>query len=420
VINKISFQGVINNKPTEQITAPTFKSKIKQEELKELNGLEAQAVYMTYIVQPKKDIDDSNLEKLELINPEYKTENIEGEKIYNSAGELDSIVVENEETTIVYTPLKDNGDFIEEVKVLDKESGKELVSQKNYYEDGKLDEQAIIVTKKEDGETMHKWTHYHYYNSNESVESGIEYTKTDGSSKYIIKLGDGGYIVEETYSNGLSKSGRYDKDRNILSLDMSHTKGTTEQVRRSVEYIKGKPYSVETTNRTLNKHINIETLGIVDKGFAPALPTGVKTVDAKALILDSLENDEDEKTYYSNGALESITTKEGEKLVFTAYGEIKEAVYDGKKVTIGNNDQEIIEETLEGGKKKITTYFRDCDVKVELLDEEDDKKTIIYYNKFGKPSFVNFEKKDDDGNVEEFAFDFTEDGILEHYGRRGE
>ena len=416
MINKISFQGVTNNKPTEQVTTPAFKSKIKQEELKELNGLEAQAVYMTYIVQPKKDIDDPNLEKLELINPEYKTANIDGEKIYNSAGELDSIVAENEETTIIYTPSKDNGDFIGDIKVINKEDGKLQQSQRNYFDGDKLETQMVLVEEISSNGTMHKWTDY----CEDGNHCGVEYTNVDGSSKYIAKLDDGSYIVDETYSNGISKRSRYDKDRNILSLDMEETMGSTQQVRRSIEYIKGKPYSVETTNRTLNKHINIETLGIVDDGFKPAPSTGVKTVDAKALIKDSLENDEDEKTYYSNGAIESITTKDGETLVFTAYGEIKEAVYDGKKVTIGNKGEEIIEETLDGGNKKITTYFRDGDVKVELLDEENDEKATVYYNESKKPGFVNFEKKDDDGNVEEYTFDFTGDGILEHYWHRGE
>ena len=161
MINKISFQGVINNKPTEQVTTPAFKSKIKQEELKELNGLEAQAVYMTYIVQPKKDIDDSNLEKLELINPEYKTENIEGERIYNSVGELDSIIAENEETTIIYTPLKDNADFIGNVKVLDKEDGKLIQSQQNYFDGDKLETQMIVIDETSSDGIMRKWTDYY-------------------------------------------------------------------------------------------------------------------------------------------------------------------------------------------------------------------------------------------------------------------
>ena len=96
-----------------------------------------------------KKFDIKPLEPI-VIQPNY-THSIKGERIYTSEGKLYSIVDENENTKIVYTPNEDDERFFDRIVTTDKETGNVIRRQVNYIEDGEYDEMTVYAYSKDTG-----------------------------------------------------------------------------------------------------------------------------------------------------------------------------------------------------------------------------------------------------------------------------
>lgn len=382
MINKISLNPnyLKLNQPTQPVAVekPAFKSSLKQEKLQELNGLDTQAIYMSVsIQQAPTSMNDLEMPTLQKISDETDMNKIEGKPIYNSNGELVSVVVENNYSKAVYKADSEYPDKVGSIELFEKASGKKISSQENLYDkNGNLEEvQVRMIEKTLTGEYYQETD----YNNNGKIvyqNKAIEYP--DESYKSISKYRDGRYAVNQVSKDGkTSYFNSYAKDQTIESVEYSKVSDSSTRS-KIIRFYNGVAYSIKETKLTLEPKLTADKL--IDKSlFVPSERSDISFVDKQHLLAEVLVNEDIKKKYYSDGSLEAIQV-DGETLSFSEDGEIISAKYDGKSVQF-NIFSEIIEETQEDGTIKTTEYYKDGGVRVALQDG--DKLKILTYTPKG-------------------------------------
>lgn len=383
MINKINFaQGI------QQIQArPAFKAKEAGNETVtapdssvSFKGAEALANYNKPNVMA---FDKSILEVEPLIPTIIKPDtigSIEGEKIYGSNGKLHSIVNRVGDKVVIYKAFPENDNMIESIVTTDKKTGNVIRRQDTDAEGSSVFEYDALTGEQ---------TRYTSYNENgEPTWASRTITRPNGSTQDIsYDFRNGHYRVSEDSADGkFHRNYKFNKNKELISVwEDKNGQSTT-----SVEFYNGAVISTEHTKKeVLPNNMGREVLNDAD----------VKPADM-SVYPDSIEG---EKTFYSNGSLESVTAGD---LVYnySPEGDVT-SIKDGNKTVEVNGNVTTITENLEDGAVKTTKSFDDGFVYVDY-EKDDYKKHISIKN--GNPSYYWEEK----GDRTLRNFDFNDKGML--------
>lgn len=309
---------------------------------------------------------------------------IEGEKIYGSNGKLHSIINRVGDKVVVYKASADNDNMIESIVTTDKKTGNVIRIQNTEFEDGK---QWTGVS--EFDPVTGKQTGYTSYNENGEPDwASKTITRPNGSTQDInYDFSNGHYRVSEDSANGrFYRSYEFNKNKELINI-FEEKNG---QTRTNIDFYNGAVISSEhTRTEVLPNNMGREVLNDED----------VKPANISAYP-DSIEG---EKTFYSNGSLESVTAGD---LVYnySPEGDVT-SIKDGNKTIEFNGDVTIITENLGDGAIKETRSHNDGFVNVDY-EKDDYKKHLSMKN--GTPSYYYEEK----GDRRLKGFDFNEKGML--------
>ena len=385
MINKITGVGVnsgvnsgINLRKSINFKSETENKNVTVPKIKEDKGLDALAAYNSAIVKaPVISKDKLDVEPLPLItiNPE-DIKKIEGEKIYSSDGKLFGIIRRDEKTYTVYLPDENDTNLIKSIETYDKYTRNVVKAQYNEIEDGKYAgyslEENDAVTKAPLRST--------YYDENGKLYNAYKYiNKPDGQKISICYYyDDKEYCVYSDSQNGnLRISAVFDNNKQLINYSEirknKYQNNTTE-----INFYQGAPINIYSAKETtlpntmgLDNFLNREELKPAEHFEKPE---NIKDIDG-------------EKTYYSNGALESNTFNSDNgktTALFTTEGSCYK-IKDDKHSVFYNDYNEIITETLDNGKIKETTLYSKGGKKVKIKDGNSYKELSV--DKDGKPSY---------------------------------
>ena len=280
-----------------------------------MNGMDALANYNFNVINKNNDFDISLAEPIQVQND---INQIKGERIFNSEGELMEIINNDNDFKYVYKP----GNIPNEkykLFVIDKNTNKVIKEQSEYkytmYENPLIDvtefKNGIQVRTAYDSRTLMP-THFDKTINSDTKEKSISY---DFTYKEFIMY-------------------EYDKIKNTEKRSHYDNNG----------HLRGKP-AVENNSV---KYRNLEK---------PKLHPGFElNYDPKQL--------NGEKKYYSNGVIEqNITNENGEKVVynFDTNGKIEKIKKDNLTIYYFNDENHSsgysIKEDLGNGKSKTSIYF---------------------------------------------------------------
>ena len=345
-INRVNFKSEQDENAKASVKDNFATNPISPED----KGLEALAAYnraMAVIPATKKATLD--VEPLKPLTLNYDNINeVEGEKIYDSEGKLHSIVRRDEKSETTYFPNKDNENVIEKIEVRDKTSGNKLsMLQRHIFEDGEFTG-AYVEKYNPQTNIVEAYTKYDE-SFNPQYASKAIYDK-NGNEKGIAK-------DFEWKEYNISFSTKDDKAHSIITFDKNknvknfyeYTKHKSHTKNLDVNFYNGAPYSIRTsTDVTLPNFIGWDKF-IEQEDFAPA-PKYEKP--------DNISDIEGEKTYYSNGALESNTFGSDEDKVVAHFRPdgFCDSIITDKRTIEFDNDSEVITERIDDETTKETSY----------------------------------------------------------------
>lgn len=392
MISKIGAIGNVN-----VISRPSFKAEKEDNTVTnpqiEVKAPEAIATYGVAAVKMAKKFDIKPLEPT-IFHPNY-THSIKGERIYTSEGKLYSIIDENDKTKTVYTPSEDDERFFDRIITTDKETGNVIRRQDNWIEDGKYEQMTVTSYSKETGEPEFE-TEYQdgklysatkYLKGQKGEEESITYYYDDKEYAWYKSSQDG---KNESYM-------RMSKD--LKFVDFSETKTTTgKEVEIEARFYNGGMYSLrESKNALIPNLLGREPLN--DKDLKPA----------EKYNLEGISPDfEGEKTYFSNGAVESITIADG-TAYFKPDGTVDKLVSPTKTIELGRDGNQKIVEKLDEDTTKTTTYYTKHDSIYVEFENEDVLKELKLNSKLKPRHYSEVNKKDDS----EISLYYNEQGILD-------
>lgn len=393
--------SIVNFSPVFQNSA-TFESKKNENveptvKFEDLNGLDAQAIYMSVSVAQKSPVKVLDIPNVPIIRKDPSIKNLHGEKVYNSHDELISVVEKENNKKIVYTPLKGALDKIQKIEVYENDSSQPTLVQENSYR-GLGDLCAYEVEKID---SANKTTLETVYYANEDVMYGSKTVKTEDYTKEVRIYEDKTHTV--TISSNDDKEVKYIKfNKDLKPEKVSVDKyNDTSNVVKTIHFYNGIPYSVETSSRVLNRNLTANNL-IED--LVVLLPT--KSIgDTDVLVSSMLSNPEAERKHYTNGTLEAVILKDT-AIKFDIDGNLNKIIYPDKTVTI-DNYSETIEENNDGI-IKTTTYNDNGTCDVTLIDGDfvrdisyDDNGTVRFYMESKNEEYLK-------------SLSFNESGILKY------
>lgn len=391
-VNKINYIS----KPAfkaENVTKPEEKPQEKPIPIKK-NSLDILAIYNSPLVKniDKKELEPSPIIDIPFENPDL----IEGEKIYTSDGKLHSIVKKDGKNETTYYVNQDTNK-VEKIEIKDKKSGKLVKTQEYNYGDDELDE--IYIRD---------------FNKNGESEKSSCYDKL-GKPIFVCKDTIDNYGRKTTLSHDFGYQygvSAYDEKRKEnVRINMKENKEITsmhshretpkgdQDIR--VDFYNGSPINIRKTVETTLPNFIGETLKTEE--FEPA---------PKFEFDEGLADLEGEKTYYSNGAIESNKTNiNGENAVvsFEPNGNISKVDFGAKKIYNYKFYQKI-EEQLDNDTTKTTGYYKDGGYFVTVGNDKNYKELDI--NKNGNISQYEEVSTDENGRANHRAMYFNENGFL--------
>lgn len=376
------------------ISKPAFKAETKtkpQENFENTNlqGIDALASYNTTLLKNSKILDVTPLPLIQ--NPEEK---FEGEEIYTSKGELYSSTKDMGDVKYVFKPTEDE---LGTISVVDKKSGKVLSKQMNYKDEDKLisnvfeyspiNGEELKYTSYEDGEAVYAQKHIASHGKDEYINYNIK-NKT--------------YSIDKEGKNFYSYA-TFDENKLLTGFSQEKTKGLNTQTTHANLY-NGAVLSLEKTEETTIPN-NITLNELKDSKLNPA-PKFEIDKDYKGL--------EGEKTYFSNGALETNNINNGEAIAhFSPDGDLVTIELNDKTIEFKPNGDQKIEEHLEDGTVKTTSRYENNEVCVKLKKDNSTKELCLSAQ--NKPTYYTEEENDEDGNSVRYnSFSFNEFGMLKH------
>lgn len=392
MINKIGALGNIN-----LVSKPSFKASEKEDVVTnpqvELKTPEALANYGVATIKMNKKFDIKPIIPT-IYNPNY-THAIKGERIYTSDDRLYSIVDENETTKTEYFPNKDDDRFFDKIITTNKETGNVIFKQDNFIEDGKYKEMTVSVFSKDTGEIEadsiyengELYTATKYLKNEDGSREDITYYYKDKEYTWTKSSKDG---KNETYT-------RMTKDLKFVNYsENKRMQGKETEV--EARFYNGALISLSEEKRTIVPNL-LGREPLNDEDLKPAEKYNLET------ILPDLEG---EKTYFSNGAVESIVFPDGTAF-FTPEGKLEKITSPTKEIEVTRNGGQIIKEIFDKNTTKTTRYYAD-DLDVDVKYENNDKVKELRLNSDLKPRYYSEENKKDETSL---SLWYNKQGVLE-------
>lgn len=381
MINPVNFNPVVQNKQiisTQTTEQP--KGFYAPMENPNMDGLKALACY-------NQSVANNNVTP-KTIQPTLPTillpeaiHSLDGEKITSANGTLNAIVKKGDKTTTVYkTDVTAPNDAIRKIEVYDNSTGKLVSVQSNYnkIEEGKNPQTfRSEITEFDENGQIKKETFY----TDGKFETVVEhsYGPNNFEKRYIVNSDGSSLISEECKDTKSLRIMVYDTNGKISKIE---TVDRNTESSQTVHYKNGIPSKIETQPTT---PIPNQT------GINPFADPQLKPAEPYILGYDPKQV-EGEKQYYSNGAIERITTKTATGTVthlFDINGtltgiedaqnpeKVKNIIYHnyGKEYTI--------DEKIGDNLYKATNFNGDGSVDVTIYDEENITGKTAIYNENG-------------------------------------
>ncbi len=348
-------------------------------------GTEALAAY-NYSIVNKNEL--FNLPIIKPLNIPTKVEDIKGEKIYNSNGDLVRII--NDNTTYYF---RDNGLHYS----ITKENNPD-VKWEMFYDNGIFEG---ISKNLPDGTEYSTW-----YKDGKPVQI-TKYKKfSDGNDIKLEYLpNEGEYSISKHYTeNGkqYSSFAYYDKNRKCIEAFESegmHNEST------DLYLMEGKPYSRKTVK---SESIDSNT-GKNDIDLTNLEPSPFYNID-----INKINAIEGERKYYSNGKLEKIISNNGDVYSFEPEGILQTIENENKKTEFLYNYKDgiihghNITETMSDGGIKKTQYGNSSDDWYNIWYENKGIEKQVMYN--DKGNIVSYSNKQN--GKKEISRDYDDNGNL--------
>ena len=382
MVQNSGIQNVLNTNPVQQRTVNSQISGVN------INGANALASYnMPMVAKPAS----KNIQPLlpTVLLPEA-IKAIKGERIYSSTGELDSIISKSENGTIVYKmDIQAPNDAISKIEAFDNE-GRLIRRQENLniIRQGQLPKISMIEILKFSPETGKEISGTLYNNGKPYSAWEKEYEPNGTVKEYAVNFKDNVSSVIETNTNqNISRKIDFDKNGNVRSiLTKDAVKNSKETLKFKNGVLQGR--SVETKTPIPNT-----------TGKNPA--SDPELVPAQPYLLGyEPKQIQGNKTYYSNGMLEAITTltTDGGMVIhrFDINGNLN-AIMDQKdinspKIITFNPDSYIISERLSKDVEKLTVFNKDNSKEVSVVNHKNKSEKMIKYSKDDIPeSYVDID-----------------------------
>ena len=382
MVQNSGIQNVLNTNPVQRRTVNSQISGVN------INGANALASYNMPMVSKPASKNIQPLLPTVLLPEAIKA--IKGERIYSSTGELDSIISKSENGTIVYKmDIQAPNDAISKIEAFDNE-GRLIRRQENLniIRQGQLPKISMIEILKFSPETGKEISGTLYNNGKPYSAWEKEYEPNGTVKEYAVNFKDNVSSVIETNTNqNISRKFDFDKNGNVRSiLTKDAVKNSKETLKFKNGVLQGR--SVETKTPIPN------TTGknpVSDPELVPAQPY-LLGYDPKQI--------QGNKTYYSNGMLEAITTltTDGGMVIhrFDINGNLN-AIMDQKdinnpKIITFNPDSYIISERLSKDVEKLTVFNKDNSKEVSVVNHKNKSEKMIKYSKDGIPeSYVDID-----------------------------
>lgn len=367
-----------------------------------LNGLNAMAGYNQPVKTNKKALQPA----LPTVLQPEAVHALKGERITNSQGVLDSIIDKNDKTTVVYKmdPAAPN-DVIRKILYIDNATGKLKRVQENLTEikQGQMPVSLGICVEEYDNEgNIEKLTDY-YDNGKYSVQQHEK--MPDGSKKiYCVNSDKSSFIAEGDKEGNRTKTTTFTPSGQIGEIVYFNGNDAAYQV---ITYKNGIPAKIERLDNEVFTP-EIAAIPAQDKDIIPA----------QAYILGyEPKNVQGEKTYFSNGMLQNITTKTANGTIthsFDTLGFLSSISIDentNKKVITYNNDGGnvvyTIKETFPDKTEKTTSFEKDGSKQVNIKNPETGAEKNAVYAKTGQLLWYS---KETEGNDERIYIGFDPHG----------
>lgn len=369
-----------------------------------LNGLNAMAGYN----QPAKTVKKEIRPALPTVLQPEAVHALKGERITNSQGVLDSIIDKNDKTTVVYKmdPAAPN-DVIRKILYIDNATGKLKRVQENLTEikQGQMPVSLGICVEEYDNEgNIEKLTDY-YDNGKYSVQQHEK--MPDGSKKiYCISSDKSSYIAEEDAQGNRVKTTQFTPSGQIAEIVYFNGDDNPTQV---VTYKNGIPAKIENKeNETINP--DFAKIPAQDKNILPAQPY---------ILGYEPKNVQGDKTYYSNGQLETITTKTANGTVTHSFDTL--GLLSSIKINEGSSKKEIlynndgggviykIKEELPDKSEKTTSFDKNGSKYVSVENPETKEESHAHYTAEGNLTWYS---KSNEQTQEHIAMGFDNQGNI--------
>lgn len=397
-INSIPSANNIGMQAQGKVTNPSIPTNNYQVQNPNINGIDALAAYNQPAVS--KSMPKTIQPAIPTVLQPEAIKGMEGDRIYNSMGELDTIVKRTDNYTTVYkTDIQAPNDAIRKIETFDNKTGKLVRVQENLniIEKGKLPQLNVIEIKDfyPDSDKVQKTTVY--YRGKLEMVGEKEYGPNGYEKNSLITMGKP-IVIEEFGDTHISKVTRFDQKGQITSVE---TIKKDENTKQTVIYKNGAPAKVISES----KSPIVNTTGknpMADADLVPSQPY-ILGYDPKTI--------QGEKTYYSNGALDSISTltENGGYMThkFAADGNligIEDAKNpDNSKTILYYSDYYSVDEQIAKDVRKTTVFNNNGTKEVSIVNFADRSEKYAMYEKNGKLS--NYIDIDKDGNKMMLTYD---------------
>lgn len=306
---------------------------------------------------------------------------MEGERITSADGTLSAIVRRFDNTTVVYkTDIMAPNDAISEIETYNNATGKLVSVQKNYnkFEAGKnpVTFETDIVEYDENGKEK-KSTYY--YEGKLANVTETHYGPDGFEKKFVVNADGTSAILENCKVTDSARMIRYDKNGQVQELEIMDRKNNKSKVET---YKNGKLAQVE--------HLELKPIQNTT-GKNPQADTEIQPAQPYVLGYDPKQV-EGQKQFYSNGAIERITTQTANGSIthtFDVNGTLT-GIEDAQdpnnvKYIVYHNRGEYysVEEKLGENMFKNTTFAPDGSKEVCVMNENTKQEKVAIYRDNG-------------------------------------
>lgn len=353
-------------------------------------GTEALAAY-NYSLVNKDEL--FNLPIIKPLDIPTDPDNISGEKIYNSAGELVRIIKDNDNQKETYY-FRNN-----QLHYYLKDEKDSKIQWEMYFDNGKFEGISKNLPNKIEYST--------WYENGEPVQVDKYKVHSDWNNyEHLLYLPkEKEYSISKYYTkNGQHYSSFVNYDENKKCINAHESRGLHDK-HTDLHFKDGVPYDITTTE---SKALS-NTIGKDDIDLSNLTPSPFYNVD-----LDKIKNLEGEKKYYSNGRLEQIITPEGDIYKFEPEGFLSDIKSKDKEIqfhyqykTGPEGSHNIIEKLANGAIRK-TQYGKTSQEGFDVWYEKgnfskhvayNEQKNIVDYSEYIDNKSIKSRDYDSQGNL---------------------